>query len=94
MKLKHLAKIDYGISKVFVLLATPFWLSYTVLKLLTYPLQWLLDWVAVVHQRITNWLARQSDEVKDGTICNPHYLRNCTAKQLYKLYTKEKSDVG
>lgn len=91
MKLKHLATIDYIVSTVFVVMMIPFWVPGYALQLLKKSFVWALAWGDVLHHRLCNWLARQADEVKDGRICNPHYLRNCTAKQLYKLLLEEET---
>ena len=92
MKLKHLATIDWIVSTVFVIMMVPFWVPAYALQLLKKPFAWVLAWGEVLHHRICNWLARQADEVKDGRICNPHHLRNCTAKQLYNLYHFNRTD--
>ena len=89
MKLKHLATIDYIISTVFVVVVSPVWLVVFVLGLLKRPFVWVLDWTSVLHHRVVNGLIKYADEVKDGTIANPHYIRNCTAKQLYHLLMEE-----
>lgn len=89
MKLKHLATIDWIVSIVFVVMMIPFLVPVYALQLMKKPFAWVLDWSDELHHRLCNWLARQADEVKDGTICEPHYLKNCTAKQLYKLYIED-----
>ena len=92
MKLNPLAKIDYIVSTIFIVMMIPFWVPAYVLQLLKKPFTWVLAYGEVLHHRLCNWLARQADEVKDGRICNPHYLRNCTAKQLYNLYHFNRTD--
>ena len=89
MKLKILSKIDYVISTVFVVVVSPVWLVAFVLGLLKKPFVFVLDWPSVMHHRVVNGLVKYADEVKDGTIANSYYIRNCTAKQLYHLLKEE-----
>ena len=92
MTLNTARKIETAFDVVTIIILLPFALVIQVLewliKLLTLPIDGR-NWLS---QKFGNKLMHMSDAVKDGTIKNPYYLRNYTARMAWKhLKEAEKS---
>ena len=90
MKLKTLSRINRVTTVIIGLLMLPFAVVHGLFYWLGRPFEWVYDdLLLTLRQRIGNRLLRMSDEVKDGKICNPHYLSHGTASWVYKLRIEE-----
>ena len=86
MKLKTAARIDLAINIILRIVISPFDLAKTIIDktlefLITNPLLSFDRW-------LSNKLLLHSDEVKDGTICNPDALK-MGAHSVYILFKEE-----
>ena len=79
MKLKNLAKIQFVIRWILLLIALPFILISLILECINYPIVQIYKYLQSLAIKIGNKLLRMSDEVKDGTIKNDYCIRNYTA---------------
>lgn len=90
MKLKTLSRINRAVVVVLAILLLPFAIVGDVLDWLIKPFAWVCgDMQSAIQKRVGNWLLLMADEVKDGKICNPHYLSHGTASWVYKLWIEE-----
>lgn len=79
MKLKNLAKIQFVIKWVLLLIALPFILISLILECINYPFVKVYKYLQSIAIKTGNKLLRMSDEVKDGTIKNDYCIRTYTA---------------
>ncbi len=79
MKLKNLAKIQFVIKRILLLIALPFILISLILECINYPFIQVYKYLQSLAIKTGNKLLRMSDEVKDGTIQNDYCIRNYTA---------------
>ena len=86
MKLKYLSTIDWFCSFMLTALLSPIWISIFLLVIPKRLLSFVFDWITSLYIRFSKRWLKYADEVKDGTIANKHYLRNCTPKQLYNIW--------
>jgi hypothetical protein len=86
MKLKTAAKIDFTINIILKIIVAPFDLVKTIIDKI---LEFLIFNPLLSFDRwLSNKLLLHSDEVKDGTICNPDALR-MGAHSVYILFKEE-----
>ena len=89
MKLKTLAKIEYIIRMVLILLAFPFWIIEMILITIRIPFSKVTNKLAILANCIGNRLLRCSNEVKNQTIKNEYCIRNYTARFALKKLNEE-----
>ena len=88
MKLKTAARIDFAINIILSIIVAPFDLAKTIIDktlefLIFNPLLSFNRW-------LSNKLLLHSDEIKDGTICNPDALK-MGAHSVYILFKEEQN---
>lgn len=83
MKLKTASKIQKALWLAIWFLMLPLSIVGILIDSLTKPFKWVLEELDFLRFRIGNKLLRMSDEVKDGTIKNEHFIRNFTALEAY-----------
>lgn len=87
MKLKTLSKINQAVTILLGFVMLPFVIVHCVLDYAAKPFEWVYDDLLMrVRRVIGNRLLLMSDEVKNGTIQNSHYLNHCTASWVYKTW--------
>ena len=89
MKLRTLAKIEFVIRMVLVIVAFPFWMVGVILSCILAPFTMVAGRLDILAKYIGNRLLRCSDEVKNGAIRNQDCIRNYTASLALKNYSKE-----
>ena len=88
MKLKTAAKIDFTINIILRIICAPFDLVKTIIDK---TLEFLIFNPLLSFDRwLSNKLLLHSDEVKDGTICNPDVL-TMGAHSVYILFKEEQN---
>lgn len=89
MKLRTLAKIEFVIKVILVIVAFPFWFVGAILSCINAPFTMVTDKLVILVQYIGNRLLRCSDEVKNGTIRNQYCIRKYTASFAWKELKRE-----
>ena len=89
MKLKTAAKIDKATVIIFVFLMFTLTLCVMIIDLTAKPFRWCIDQLDCLRFRVGNWLLRQSDKVKDGTIKNKRFIQTSTARYAYMVLIQE-----
>jgi len=84
MKLQTLSRVEFAFNVFIAIVMLPFCIINIVLWVVRYPFDRIVDLLALLRQRVGNILLKKSDEVKDGTICNPMCLRQYTARFALK----------
>ena len=86
MKLKTAARIDFVINIILKIIVAPFDLVKSIVDMtLNF---FILKPIVSFDRWLSNQLLLHSDEVKDGTICNPDALR-IGAHSVYILFKEE-----
>lgn len=86
MKLKTAARIDFVINIILKIIVAPFDLVKSIVDMtLNF---FILNPIVSFDRWLSNQLLLHSDEVKDGTICNPDALR-IGAHSVYILFKEE-----
>jgi hypothetical protein len=86
MKLKTAARIDFAINIILKIIVAPFDLVKSIVDMtLNF---FILNPIVSFDRWLSNQLLLHSDEVKDGTICNPDALR-IGAHSVYILFKEE-----
>ena len=86
MKLKTAARIDFAINIILRIIVAPFDLVKTIIdKTLEFL---ILKPIVSFDKWLSNKLLLHSDEIKDGTICNPDALK-MGAHSVYILFKEE-----
>jgi hypothetical protein len=86
MKLKTAARIDFAINIILKIIVAPFDLVKSIVDMtLNF---FILKPIVSFDRWLSNQLLLHSDEVKDGTICNPDALR-MGAHSVYILFKEE-----
>ena len=86
MKLKTAARIDFAINIILKIIVAPFDLVKSIVDM---TLNFFIFKPIVSFDRwLSNQLLLHSDEVKDGTICNPDALK-MGAHSVYILFKEE-----
>ena len=86
MKLKTAARIDFAINIILRIIVAPFDLVKTIIDMtLNF---FILKPIVLFDKWLSNQLLLRSDEVKDGTICNPDALK-MGAHNVYILFKEE-----
>ena len=86
MKLKTAARIDFAINIILKIIVAPFDLVKSVVDMtLNF---FILKPIVSFDRWLSNQLLLHSDEVKDGTICNPDALK-MGAHSVYILFKEE-----
>lgn len=86
MKLKTAARIDFAINIILKIIVAPFDLVKSIVDMtLNF---FILKPIVSFDKWLSNQLLLHSDEVKDGTICNPDALR-MGAHSVYILFKEE-----
>ena len=86
MKLKTAARIDFAINIILRIIVAPFDLVKTIIdKTLEFL---ILKPIVSFDKWLSNKLLLHSDEIKDGTICNPDALK-MGAHNVYILFKEE-----
>ena len=86
MELKTAARIDFAINIILRIIVAPFDLVKTIIdKILEF---FILKPIVLFDKWLSNQLLLHSDEVKDGTICNPDALK-MGAHSVYILFKEE-----
>ena len=86
MKLKTAARIDFAINIILRIVIAPFDLVKTIIdKTLEFL---ILKPIVSFDKWLSNKLLLHSDEIKDGTICNPDALK-MGAHSVYILFKEE-----
>ena len=87
MRLKTLSKINRVATVIIGCVMLPFAVVHLAFHYLGRPFEWVYsDLLATLRQRIGNRLLRMADEVKDGRICNSHYINHGTASWVYRQW--------
>ena len=86
MKLKTAARIDFAINIILRIIVAPFDLVKSIVDMtLNF---FILKPIVLFDKWLSNQLLLRSDEVKDGTICNPDALK-MGAHNVYILFKEE-----
>jgi hypothetical protein len=86
MKLNTAARIDFAINIILKIIVAPFDLVKSIVDMtLNF---FILKPIVSFDRWLSNQLLLHSDEVKDGTICNPDALR-MGAHSVYILFKEE-----
>jgi predicted P-loop ATPase/GTPase len=86
MKLKTAARIDFAINIILKIIVAPFDLVKSIVDMtLNF---FILKPIVSFDRWLSNQLLLHSDEVKDGTICNPDALK-MGAHSVYILFKEE-----
>lgn len=86
MKLKIAAKIDFTINIILRIICAPFDLVKSIVDMtLNF---FILKPIVLFDKWLSNQLLLHSDEIKDGTICNPDALK-MGARSVYILFKEE-----
>ena len=86
MKLKTAARIDFAINIILKIIVAPFDLVKSIVDMtLNF---FILKPIVLFDKWLSNQLLLRSDEVKDGTICNPDALK-MGAHNVYILFKEE-----
>ena len=86
MKLKTAARIDFAINIILRIIVAPFDLIKTIIDMtLNF---FILKPIVSFDTWLSNKLLLYSDEIKDGTICNPDALK-MGAHSVYILFKEE-----
>ena len=87
MKLKTLSKLNQAVIILLGFVMLPFVIVHSVFHYAAKPFEWVYDdFLMRVRRVIGNRLLLMSDEVKNGTIKNSHYLKHGTASWVYKTW--------
>ena len=86
MKLKTAARIDFAINIILKIIVAPFDLVKSIVDMILN--FFILKPIVSFDRWLSNQLLLHSDEVKDGTICNPDALR-MGAHSVYILFKEE-----
>lgn len=89
MKLKHLSKIETTIRFILIAIALPFGIVCRIFDIIKRPFSWVVEELAIFSRWVGNKLLQCSDEVKDGTIKNQHYIRSSTASLAWEVLKRE-----
>ena len=86
MKLKTAARIDFAINIILRIIVAPFDLIKTIIDMtLNF---FILKPIVSFDKWLSNKFLLHSDEIKDGTICNPDALK-MGAHNVYILFKEE-----
>ena len=88
MKLKTAARIDFAINIILRIVIAPFDLVKTIIDKTIEFL--ILKPIVSFDKWLSNKLLLHSDEIKDGTICNPDALK-MGAHSVYILFKEEQN---
>jgi len=89
MTLNKARKIENTFNAVTIIILLPFALVIQILEWLIVLIKLPIDGRNWLSHKLGNKLMHMSDAVKDGTIKNPYFLKNYTARMAWKRLKDE-----